>query len=302
MRFPRWASATALVPVLFGTAMFIVAAVILPLVGAFFLRLLTGVSAYRSSAVWAGVVSASLILAVVLGVVSGRRFAAGVFPGVKGDNDGSWWSSDDLPASSRPATQDPNAVASLVLGVLAIPLYAVVPLGICAVLLGSVTWRRRRAAGLPDSRIVTAALILGALSLGGVVVEYTSLAITIGTEDGISGDELRPGDCWKVAEGPGPVVQQDCAGRHRYEVFAVIDDPSPPGAPYPGVEPLQARGKAACEGLFQQYAGRPLGGSNLEVIASVPTSTRWNEGNRRLRCSVGRPNGSAKAGSVKESP
>lgn len=297
-RSPRWATSTVLVPVLFGTGIFVGSALILVLLGAFSLRVLMGAS-YASSAMWVGVVAASLVLAVLAGVLARRHLAAGVLSGSE-HGDQPWLrSSDDHPALSRPAARDPNAVAALAFAALSIPLYFVVLFSVSAVLLGGVTWRRRRTEGLPDSKMVTAALVLGAVSLGAVVVQYTSHAITIATEDAVRGDQLRVGDCWKIAEGPGPVARQDCAGRHRWEVFAIIDDPSPPGVPYPGVEALHARGRTACEPRFPGYAGRPLDTSELEVIASVPTETRWNQGSRRMDCSVGRRNGMAMAGSVK---
>lgn len=49
-----------------------------------------------------------------------------------------------------------------------------------------------------------------------------------------------------------------CQLPHDVEVFAVLTDPSPPGAAYPGIAALHAQLRTQCEQLYEGYVGVPF--------------------------------------------
>lgn len=116
---------------------------------------------------------------------------------------------------------------------------------------------------------------------------------------GVRYTDLRPGDCLQRPD--DTFVRADrvpCTVDHDLEVFALIDDPAPRTAKYPGQEILEREANVACPPQFQSYVGIPFEQSSLTVLFYVPTKANWEGGNRRLLCTVSGRAGRFK-GSVK---
>jgi hypothetical protein len=121
--------------------------------------------------------------------------------------------------------------------------------------------------------------------------------------------ELRTGDCFnggeRVAEETGQertveeVTAVPCDQAHDNEVFAVIDHPAKPDAPFPGEEAVNKVAQDGCLERFEPYVGRPYDGSDLQVAVIAPGEESWKkEGDRAIACILygdGRLRGSQKA-------
>jgi hypothetical protein len=83
------------------------------------------------------------------------------------------------------------------------------------------------------------------------------------------------------------VERAPCDGSHSHEVVMQIVFPDPTGAAYPGQRVLSERNQAACEAAFEAYVGRPVDGSSLESLVSMPNEGAWANGERAAPCLVG---------------
>jgi hypothetical protein len=184
------------------------------------------------------------------------------------------------PPSAPPAPTGPPATQALVLAVVALVLCVtiIVPVVALVVALGA------RRSGL---RLATAAVVLSLVALVAGVVIDARLVTNAVREDGVKYSELRPGDC---LEKPGErfvrAKRVDCAEPHDLEVFALVTDPAPRGARYPGPEILEREATVACLPQFQTYVGIPFEQSELQFTGYVPTERNWEEHNRLLVCTL----------------
>jgi hypothetical protein len=138
-------------------------------------------------------------------------------------------------------------------------------------------------------RLASAALGIAivALVLGVAIDANLAIGALKDSEEGVEYTELRPGDCF---ERPGErfvrAVRQDCNRPHDLEVFATVDDPAPPGAPYPGQEILEREAAVACLPQFEAYVGVPFDQSELVFTRYVPTERSWRDDDRLLLCTL----------------
>ncbi|MGI9032812.1 MAG: septum formation family protein [Acidimicrobiales bacterium] len=144
-------------------------------------------------------------------------------------------------------------------------------------------------------------MVVGLLALAIGVAGVVTVVSRTGSARGVKYTELRPGDCLEKPD--NTFVRADrvvCTKDHDLEVFALIDDPAPRSAKYPGQQILEREANVACPPQFQSYVGVPFDQSSLTVLFYVPTKTNWEGGNRRLLCTVAAKTGKLK-GSVKGS-
>ncbi|MCA1657448.1 MAG: septum formation family protein [Actinobacteria bacterium] len=149
-------------------------------------------------------------------------------------------------------------------------------------------------------RMATAAAVLAVLAL----VAGIGIAGAVALSDdggGVKYSDLMPGDCLKK---PGATFETteriDCAKPHDLEVFALVDDPAPKGARYPGRDLMDREANVACPPQFESYVGLPFDQSQLAVTFFVPVKATWDADSRRLLCTVSAKSGKL-TGSVKGS-
>ncbi|MBA3268498.1 MAG: septum formation family protein [Acidimicrobiia bacterium] len=179
------------------------------------------------------------------------------------------------------------SLAALVLAwlpLLSLVLVVVVAVAIVAVVVAA---RARRENRPPASAAL--AIAVGALVLG---VVATGLSVSDRSSGGVKYTELMAGDC---LEKPGSTLVRadrvDCAEPHDLEVFALVDDPSPRNAEYPGQEILEREANVACPPQFQSYVRPDVDQAQLNFTFFVPTKANWDDGNRRLLCTAAAASG-----------
>ncbi len=183
------------------------------------------------------------------------------------------------------------ALATCWISVFTLVLAPIILLGVLAVI---VAIRAKRA----DLRLATVALLIGAVAL---VAGIGTAAVTAlnGDSGGVKYSSLVPGDCIPK---PGASFERtekvDCAKPHDLEVFALVDDPAPRAAKYPGKELMDREANVACPPQFESYVGIPYDQSQLAVPFYVPTKEAWEANSRRLLCTVSAKTGKL-TGSVK---
>ena len=77
-----------------------------------------------------------------------------------------------------------------------------------------------------------------------------------------------------------------CDGPHQQEVYAVIVEPDPPGAPYPGDAVMTNFAGDACLGAFSPYTGVDYAASSLDMANAHPTQASWDAGDRAIICTL----------------
>jgi hypothetical protein len=146
--------------------------------------------------------------------------------------------------------------------------------------------------GQAAGRLVIVGVIVIALS-GAVVV------FAIGTKPSL---EIKVGDCMTVDRAVS--VQQvsaiPCVLPHVFEVFAVVDNPNPIGAPYPGVEAVRAAAMPGCEAAYAAYVGAPYTRPSKWWISTLtPEEPYWAIGIRANWCTVADVGGGQTIGSAR---
>jgi hypothetical protein len=90
----------------------------------------------------------------------------------------------------------------------------------------------------------------------------------------------------------------DCALPHEQEVFAVVDHPAPPGAPFPGDEALRRFARLECPRPFAAYVGRPYELSRYGLGLVLPGADQW-AGTRAVGCTLTSGAGARTSGSAR---
>ncbi len=204
------------------------------------------------------------------------------------------------PQWSAPAEPDTVgvAVASFVLSLVSIVLVVLVFPALIAVVLGFVALRKiKRESPKKGRGLAIAGVIIGILvALGGIALD---VGIGFAISRSSSYRDLEVGDCLKD---PGSKVfrvsGQSCSGDHERQVFAIINDPAPPSAPFPGSTPIRTLADRECADRSARIASVP-NRANLRVYFLVPSEASWdNDDNRRIICMVGNRDGSPLTGSL----
>ncbi len=137
-------------------------------------------------------------------------------------------------------------------------------------------------------------LIVAVLDIGVII------ALARSRESGVKYSELKAGDCFQQPSGRfNRVKTVPCTEEHDLEVYAVLDHPAPPKAPFPGMDALVRYANPLCLGQFRNYAGVPFEQLNLKDVYITPRESAWKDGARRLVCAVGAGNDQPTSQSVK---
>ena len=141
--------------------------------------------------------------------------------------------------------------------------------------------RRRRRQDLADNlfHALVVAVVIGGLSA--VTLLYAvghRLTINVAVGDCFSSDRMYMVDA---------IATIPCQVPHDFEVFAVMADPTPPGAPYPGIDTIHARVRPECERLYQGYVGVPFGKDAPTAINTfAPEESYWRLDIRTTFCTL----------------
>ncbi len=190
------------------------------------------------------------------------------------------------------------ATASLVLGIVGLPMFFALVPSILALVLGLVAWSRAKAAPGPnDGR--GRALAGWVLGLVGVVA-FLGLIVGGGfagwyDEDEVGVNELEVGQCVDVdhdARQLSTVPRHDCDEDHGGEVYLVQAVEGTAHDEYPGDESMRRQAEDVCAGDgFEEYVGTPYARSALEFVYLTPTDDSWEQDDRTVICIAVRPDG-----------
>lgn len=101
-------------------------------------------------------------------------------------------------------------------------------------------------------------------------------------------DDLSVGTCFQTPTDVEIAIVDvvSCEDRHDEEVYAIKGLPYAVDAPYPGPLTVDEAAFAACLEDFRSFVGVPYETSVLDVLWLSPTGESWDEGDRRVVCSV----------------
>ncbi|MDQ3896088.1 MAG: septum formation family protein [Actinomycetota bacterium] len=222
----------------------------------------------RRTLSWELAIASLLGLGVGFSVPAARSPSGTSLPSVPASNSNSW------------------AKASLVLGLLSLPLLPFGLVAVAAIACGVVAVRRD-ARGPIHSRQALAGTVLGGLSLATVVFLvvtglYGEVVLRHSGDTEPLGEDVV-GTCFdsKIDE------LTDCEALHDYEFFAVLSYEAAPGAQYPGRAALEAYADDHCHQAFLDYVGIGFDGSDIEIGTDRPTKAAWRHGSRQIVCLAG---------------
>jgi len=123
-----------------------------------------------------------------------------------------------------------------------------------------------------------------------VVIVVVVAAVAFVFRDRITGSaaSLQIGDCFDrptVLTEIKDVQHHPCAEAHTGEVFAVVTDPDPAGAPVPSEDTISKYFATACLPILTSYIGEDaLTQKTLDFGAFFPNDDGWNSGDRSITC------------------
>jgi len=201
----------------------------------------------------------------------------------------------------RSRTNGP-AIAAMVVGLLAVPLFFIPVPAALAIALGVIGHRRARDL---SGEIIA---VIGA-TIGVVVLGLDVVVVGLHFHDVIHSTplaEVRLGTCLKETYPEDVVVRKDCSERHGSELFAIVQHAAPAGAPVPtgkfGALQLNTEALDLCQKPFADYVGVPEDRSpTLTFTVDYPSDDEWRRGDRTVRCFAIAKNGApALRGSVRD--
>jgi hypothetical protein len=141
------------------------------------------------------------------------------------------------------------------------------------------------------------------LVVAGVVIVLSGAAVVfaVGAKPSLA---MKVGDCFTVNQ--KAAIEQisaiPCALPHITEVYAIVENPAPAGAPYPGIEAVRAAAMPGCLAAYPAYVGAPYApSSKWWVSAMVPEDPYWAVGIRAAWCTVVDVHGRQVTGSARGS-
>lgn len=149
-------------------------------------------------------------------------------------------------------------------------------------------------AGPAPGRLMAVAVVI-------VLLSSAAVLFAIGTKPSLA---MKVGDCFTLDRDTSieQVSAIPCDLPHGVEVYAVVEDPAPPGAPYPGVDAVRAAAKDGCEAAYEPFVGAPYtGSSRLWINILAPEEPYWVTGVRTNWCALQDPNGRQTSGSARGS-
>ena len=141
--------------------------------------------------------------------------------------------------------------------------------------------RRRRKRGLDHYLIhgLFLAVAIAGLSLA-------TMLFAVGQKSSL---QVAVGDCFSLDRlvSIEEVATIPCQLPHDIEVYAVFEDPSPPGAPYPGIDVIHRRVRVQCEQLYKGYVGVPWSKkAPTRIDTFVPEESYWRLNIRTEFCGL----------------
>jgi hypothetical protein len=104
---------------------------------------------------------------------------------------------------------------------------------------------------------------------------------------------LSVGDCFDADTfTPGTSIARngvhlvDCAQPHQHQVYAIVPDPDPRAAPFPGDEMMQSFATDSCLNAFEGALEADYQSSDLDFATITPDQTSWDQGDRSIVCAV----------------
>jgi hypothetical protein len=157
--------------------------------------------------------------------------------------------------------------------------------------LASLTLTERMTVGLEARRRTaegTAQLVFP-LGLIGIVVAGLALVTMLFATGQKPSLQLTVGDCFSRDQAGSiqQVATIPCQLPHDWEIFAVFVDPRPPGAPYPGLQPLLDSHRPDCAARYAGYVGVPFDRSaptQMDVLG--PEGSYWELDIRTIYCAL----------------
>ncbi len=141
--------------------------------------------------------------------------------------------------------------------------------------------RRRRARGLGHYSVH---LLVLAVAIGGLSI--VTILFAIGQKASL---QMAVGDCFSTNRQVSieQIAAIPCQLPHDYEVFAVLTEPSPPGATYPGIDVLHKQLRTRCEQLYEGYVGVPFSRkAPTDINTFVPEESYWRLNIRSEFCAL----------------
>jgi hypothetical protein len=141
--------------------------------------------------------------------------------------------------------------------------------------------RRRRSEGRGEYalHVLVLAAVIGGLSIITILFAVGQKGTT----------HMAVGDCFSVDRMVSieQVSTIPCQLPHDFEVFAVLVEPSPPGAPYPGIDTLHKRLRTLCEHLYVGYVGVPFSrDAPTDINTFAPEESYWRLNVRSEFCAL----------------
>jgi hypothetical protein len=149
-------------------------------------------------------------------------------------------------------------------------------------------------AGPAPSRIMAVTAVIVMLSAAAVI-------FAVGTKPSLG---MKVGDCFTLDKQTSieQIAAIPCAFPHGTEVYAIVTDPAPDGAPYPGVDVVRAAAQPACEAAYEPFVGAPYTTTSKYWIGILsPEEPYWVIGIRTNWCAVYDRKGRQTTGSAKGS-
>jgi len=153
-------------------------------------------------------------------------------------------------------------------------------------------------AGLFEGQAVGRFLVVGAVM---ILLSGAAVVFAVGNKPSL---DMKVGDCFTLDRQSSieQISAIPCELPHVHEVYAIVEDPAPAGAPYPGVDAVRAAATPACRAAFTAFIGAPyVETSRWWIAVLTPEDPYWRIGIRSNWCSVVARNGHQTAGSARGS-
>ena len=177
------------------------------------------------------------------------------------------------------------AIASVILGMVAVPLFFFPLPAVAAIVLGFIGHRH--------ARDLTGEImgVIGA-TVGIVVTVVFVVFVGLNLDDLLHTTPLtqaQAGTCFKETYPEDVMVRKGCSERHGSELFAIVNHPAASGAPYPtgsfGRFEANSQAIELCRVPFADYVGQPaLESTVLTYTVDYPDEDEWRRGDRTVRC------------------
>ena len=199
-------------------------------------------------------------------------------------------------------TTETLAIWSLVLGIISFVVCPVVG-AIAAIITGTKGKKAIRNSGYAKSGagMATAGQILGWVNIAFSVIGIgLAVAIAVFVSSHKSYTSLNPGDCFNRTSSGGVlsslVKHVSCDKPHQAETVGAFDYPAASGAAWPGVAELGVAANQRCATMARDYVSSP--DPSLQLQYFYPLRPAWDNGVRKVVCTVVRVDGSKLTGAV----